>query len=59
MINIIVDKTKTNLNIPAILSVSFLYKLSQEGIFLHYKLISESSNVPIILHNVPEELLQI
>ena len=28
-------------------------KPSQEGIFLHYKLISESSSVPIILYNVP------
>tara|TARA_B100000989_G_scaffold100851_1_gene73683 strand:+ start:246 stop:1142 length:897 start_codon:yes stop_codon:yes gene_type:complete len=52
----IVDKIKkTNLsNISAILSVSPYYnKPSQEGIFLHYKLISESSNVPIILYNVP------
>ena len=52
----IVDKIKkTNLsNISAILSVSPYYnKPSQEGIFLHYKLISESSSVPIILYNVP------
>ena len=52
----IVDKIKkTNFsNISAILSVSPYYnKPSQEGIFLHYKLISESSNVPIILYNVP------
>tara|TARA_X000000950_G_scaffold42027_3_gene46330 strand:+ start:100983 stop:101879 length:897 start_codon:yes stop_codon:yes gene_type:complete len=52
----IVDEIKkTNFsNISAILSVSPYYnKPSQEGIFLHYKLISESSNVPIILYNVP------
>ena len=52
----IVDKIKkTNFsNISAILSVSPYYnKPSQEGIFLHYKLISEISNVPIILYNVP------
>ncbi len=52
----IVDKIKkTNFsNISAILSVSPYYnKPSQEGIFSHYKLISESSNVPIILYNVP------
>ena len=52
----IIDKIKkTNFsNISAILSVSPYYnKPSQEGIFLHYKLISESSNVPIILYNVP------
>ena len=52
----IVDKIKkTNFsNISAILSVSPYYnKPSQEGIFLHYKLISESSSVPIILYNVP------
>ena len=51
----IVDKIKkTNFsNISAILSVSPYYnKPSQEGIFLHYKLISESSSVPIILYNV-------
>ena len=52
----IVDKIKkTNFsNISAILSVSPYYnKPSQEGIFLHYKLISKSSSVPIILYNVP------
>lgn len=52
----IVDNIKkTNFsNISAILSVSPYYnKPSQEGIFLHYKLISESSSVPIILYNVP------
>ena len=52
----IVDKIKkTNFsNISAILSVSPYYnKPSQEGIFLHYKLISESSSVPVILYNVP------
>ena len=52
----IVDKIKkTNFsNISAILSVSPYYnKPSQEGIFLHYKLISESSSVPIILYIVP------
>ena len=40
--------------IEAILSVSPYYnKPTQEGIYLHYKLISESSSLPIILYNVP------
>jgi len=41
-------------NISAILSVSPAYnKPSQEGIYQHYKKISESSPLPIILYNVP------
>ena len=41
-------------NITAILSSSPSYnKPSQEGIFQHYKAISESSSLPIILYNVP------
>ncbi len=41
-------------NITAILSSSPAYnKPSQEGIFQHYKAISESSPLPIILYNVP------
>ncbi|MEE2931714.1 MAG: 4-hydroxy-tetrahydrodipicolinate synthase [Bacteroidota bacterium] len=40
--------------IEAILSVSPYYnKPTQEGIYLHYKLISEASSLPIILYNVP------
>jgi 4-hydroxy-tetrahydrodipicolinate synthase len=40
--------------ISAILSVSPYYnKPTQEGIYQHYKLISEASPVPIILYNVP------
>lgn len=38
----------------AILSVSPYYnKPSQEGIYQHYKLVSENSPLPIILYNVP------
>ena len=38
----------------AILSVSPYYnKPNQEGIFQHYKLIDEASNLPIIMYNVP------
>lgn len=41
-------------NITAILSSSPSYnKPSQEGIFQHYKAISEESSLPIILYNVP------
>ncbi len=41
-------------NITAILSSSPSYnKPSQEGIFQHYKAISEASSLPIILYNVP------
>lgn len=40
--------------IDAILSVSPYYnKPTQEGIYQHYKTLSESSPVPIILYNVP------
>ncbi len=40
--------------IDAILSVTPYYnKPSQEGIYQHYKEISENSSVPIILYNVP------
>ncbi len=43
-----------NDNVDAILSVSPYYnKPSQEGIYNHYKLISESTDKPIILYNVP------
>jgi len=41
-------------NVDGILSVSPYYnKPSQEGIYQHYKLISEVSPLPIILYNVP------
>ncbi|NOU58655.1 4-hydroxy-tetrahydrodipicolinate synthase [Marinifilum caeruleilacunae] len=40
--------------IDAILSVAPYYnKPSQEGLFQHYKLIAESSPVPVIIYNVP------
>ncbi len=40
--------------IDAILSVSPYYnKPTQEGIYLHYKILSEASPLPIILYNVP------
>ena len=41
-------------NIDGILSVSPYYnKPSQEGIYQHYKALSEASKLPIILYNVP------
>ena len=41
-------------DVDAILSVSPAYnKPSQEGIYQHYKMISESTKLPIILYNVP------
>ena len=41
-------------NIDAILSVSPYYsKPTQEGIYQHFKAISEASQLPIILYNVP------
>jgi 4-hydroxy-tetrahydrodipicolinate synthase len=52
----IVDELKNNdfSNFSAILSVSPYYnKPSQEGIYQHYKAISEASPLPIILYNVP------
>ncbi len=40
--------------VDGILSASPYYnKPTQEGIFQHYKLIAESTNLPIILYNVP------
>ncbi len=47
-------KKFSSFKIDGILSVSPYYnKPSQEGIFAHYKAISESTNLPIILYNVP------
>ncbi len=41
-------------NIDAILSVAPYYnKPSQEGLYRHYKAIASSTNMPIILYNVP------
>lgn len=41
-------------NAIAVLSASPYYnKPSQEGLYMHYKLLSESSSKPIILYNVP------
>ena len=52
---VVADIQTANLeNIAAILSVSPSYnKPSQEGIYQHYKMISESSPLPIIVYNVP------
>ena len=52
---IVSDLKSTNLNgVDAILSVSPYYnKPSQEGIYQHYKIISENSPLPIIIYNVP------
>lgn len=48
-----IKETEFN-GIDAILSVSPYYnKPTQDGIYLHYKLISEASSLPIILYNVP------
>ena len=52
----IVDRLKTDTfeGIDAILSIVPYYnKPSQEGLYQHYKAISEASNLPIILYNVP------
>ncbi|MFD0941931.1 4-hydroxy-tetrahydrodipicolinate synthase [Pedobacter boryungensis] len=47
-------KTFENNNYSAILSVSPYYsKPTQEGIYQHYKYLSELSELPIILYNVP------
>ena len=52
---VVEDIKSANLDgIDAILSVSPAYnKPSQEGIYQHYKMISENSPLPIILYNVP------
>ena len=52
---VVADIKAANLeNVAAILSVSPSYnKPSQEGIYQHYKMISESSPLPIIVYNVP------
>jgi 4-hydroxy-tetrahydrodipicolinate synthase len=47
-------KTFKNNHYSAILSVSPYYnKPSQEGIYQHYKYLSEASELPLILYNVP------
>lgn len=47
-------KTRDLSNFDAILSVSPYYnKPTQEGIYLHFKAVSEASPLPIILYNVP------
>lgn len=53
--NVIIELELTDFEgVDAILSVSPYYnKPSQEGIYQHYKLISEASPVPLILYNVP------
>ena len=48
-----VKSIKSN-QFDAILSVSPYYnKPTQEGIYQHYKTVSEASNLPVILYNVP------
>ena len=52
----IVDELKTRdfSNFMAILSVSPFYnKPTQEGIYQHFKAVSEASPVPVIIYNVP------
>lgn len=52
----VVDTLKTTdlTGVNAILSVSPYYnKPTQEGIYQHYKAVSEASTLPIILYNVP------
>lgn len=53
--NVIKEIRETNLEpFSAILSVSPYYnKPTQEGIYQHFKLISEAANKPIIVYNVP------
>jgi dihydrodipicolinate synthase len=47
-------KTKKFEGVDAILSVTPYYnKPSQEGIYQHYKAVSEATKLPIILYNVP------
>jgi|TARA_B110000908_G_scaffold56404_1_gene68654 4-hydroxy-tetrahydrodipicolinate synthase len=47
-------ETRSFSNIDAILSVTPYYsKPTQEGIYQHFKAISEASPVPVILYNVP------
>ena len=47
-------KNTNFIGVDALLSVSPSYiKPSQEGIYLHYKMIAESCPLPIILYNVP------
>jgi 4-hydroxy-tetrahydrodipicolinate synthase len=47
-------KTRDFSNFDAILSVSPYYnKPTQEGVYQHFKAISEASPIPIILYNVP------
>jgi 4-hydroxy-tetrahydrodipicolinate synthase len=53
--SVVADFKSTDLTgVDAILSVSPYYnKPTQEGIYQHYKAISEASTLPIILYNVP------
>lgn len=54
--NEIVEELKTRdfTNFQAVLSVSPYYnKPTQEGIYQHFKMIAQSSPVPVILYNVP------
>ncbi|MDE3179307.1 MAG: 4-hydroxy-tetrahydrodipicolinate synthase [Acidobacteriota bacterium] len=47
-------KTVSPLGVQAILSVAPYYnKPTQEGLFQHFKAVAESSDVPVILYNVP------
>lgn len=51
---IINSKTAEELGADALLIVTPYYnKCNQNGLFLHYKAIAESVNIPIIIYNVP------
>ena len=48
------SRTAADLGADGILSISpYCNKPTQEGIFQHYKVVSESVDVPIVIYNVP------
>jgi len=51
---VMLSKAAADLGVDGILSISPYYiKPTQEGIFQHYKSISESIDIPVIVYNVP------
>lgn len=51
---IILSKHAEDIGADGILSISPYYnKPTQEGIYLHYKAIAESTDIPIVVYNVP------